>query len=138
MAEHSVHDTRTDDSRSEFIECAEVADIPDEGVIAVNVSGQSIALAKSDGEIFAVDNRCPHMGYPLNRGSVHDGILICHWHHAMFDLASGCTFHPFADDVEPFPIEVRDGKVYVNVGTNGCESYGAMERTTPRRSRTKH
>lgn len=119
MAEHSVHDTRTDDSRSEFIECAEVADIPDEGVIAVNVSGQSIALAKSDGEIFAVDNRCPHMGYPLNRGSVHDGILICHWHHAMFDLASGCTFHPFADDVEPFPIEVRDGKVYVNVGTNG-------------------
>lgn len=119
MAEHSVHDTRTDDSRSEFIECAEVADIPNEGVIAVNVSGQSIALAKSDGNIFAVDNRCPHMGYPLNRGSVHDGILICHWHHAMFDLASGCTFHPFADDVEPFPVEVRDGKVYVNVSTNG-------------------
>ena len=120
MAEHSGSNLRADDSTPEFIECAEVAKIPDEGVIAVNVSGQPIALAKSEGKIFAVDNRCPHMGYPLNRGSVHDGILICHWHHAMFDLASGCTFHPFADDVQPYPVEVRDGKVYVSVGANGA------------------
>lgn len=107
---------------SEFIKCAEVADIPEEGVIAVNVAGHSIALAKSNGKIFAVDNRCPHMGYPLNRGSVQDGILICHWHHAMFDLASGCTFHPFADDVQAYPIDVREGSVYVNVGTNGADA----------------
>ena len=107
---------------SEFIKCAEVADIPEEGVIALNVAGHSIALAKSNDKIFAVDNRCPHMGYPLNRGSVQDGILICHWHHAMFDLASGCTFHPFADDVQAYPIDVRDGSVYVNVGTNGADA----------------
>ena len=107
---------------SEFIKCAEVADIPEEGVIALNVAGHSIALAKSNGKIFAVDNRCPHMGYPLNRGSVQDGILICHWHHAMFDLASGCTFHPFADDVQAYPIDVREGSVYVNVGANGADA----------------
>lgn len=122
MAEHLAHSLQADDSKAEFIECAKVAEIPDDGIIAVNVSGQSIALAKSDGKIFAVDNRCPHMGYPLNRGSVHDGILICHWHHAMFDLASGCTFHPFADDVQPYPIEVRDGKVYVAVSANGANA----------------
>ena len=107
---------------SEFIKCAEVADIPEEGVIAVNIAGHSIALAKSNDKIFAVDNRCPHMGYPLNRGSVQDGILICHWHHAMFDLASGCTFHPFADDVQAYPIDVREGSVYVNVGANGADA----------------
>ena len=28
------------------------------------------------------DNRCPHMGFPLDRGSVEDGTLTCHWHHA--------------------------------------------------------
>ena len=107
---------------SEFIKCAEVADIPEEGIIAVNVAGHSIALAKSNHKIFAVDNRCPHMGYPLNRGSVQDGILICHWHHAMFDLASGCTFHPFADDVQAYPIDVRDSSVYVNVSANGADA----------------
>ena len=108
--------------QTEFIECAEVSAIPEEGVIAVNVTGQPIALARSNGKIFAVDNRCPHMGYPLNRGSVQDGILICHWHHAMFDLASGCTFHPFADDVQAYPVEIRNGSVYVNVSPNGANA----------------
>ena len=122
MAEQTRHELSPHHSGTEFIECADVSEIPDEGVIAINVSGQPIALAKSDGKIFAVDNRCPHMGYPLNRGSVHDGILICHWHHAMFDLASGCTFHPFADDVQPYPIEIRDGKVYVDVSANGANA----------------
>jgi nitrite reductase/ring-hydroxylating ferredoxin subunit len=32
------------------------------------------------------------MGFPLDRGSIEDGILTCHWHRARFDLASGCTF----------------------------------------------
>ena len=75
MAEQTRHELNAHHGGTEFIECAEVSEIPDEGVIAVNVAGQPIALAKSDGKIFAVDNRCPHMGYPLNRGSVHDGIL---------------------------------------------------------------
>jgi len=39
------------------------------------------------------------MGFPLDRGSVEDGILTCHWHHARFDFASGCTFDLWADDV---------------------------------------
>ena len=48
---------------------------------------------------FAVDNRCPHLGFPLHRGSVADGILTCHWHHARFDIASGGGFDLWADDL---------------------------------------
>jgi nitrite reductase/ring-hydroxylating ferredoxin subunit len=51
-----------------------------------------ILVVEDQGRIFALDNRCPHMGFPLDRGSIEDGILTCHWHHARFDLASGCTF----------------------------------------------
>ena len=74
----------------------------DHGPIAVFHEGDSV---------FAVDNRCPHMGFPLHRGTVQDGILTCHWHEARFDLASGCTFDLFADDVPTYPVEVRDGEV---------------------------
>lgn len=52
-------------------------------------------------------------GFPLARGSVQDGILTCHWHHARFDLASGCTFDLWADDVPSCPVEVRDGEVWI-------------------------
>src|SRR5437660_12468544 len=65
------------------------------------------------GRVFALDNRCPHMGFPLERGSVEDGILTCHWHHARFDLESGCTFDLWADDVPICPVEVRNGDVWV-------------------------
>ena len=63
--------------------------------------------------MFALDNRCPHLGFPLHRGSVEDGILTCHWHHARFDLASGCTFDLWADDVPTAAVELRDGVVWV-------------------------
>ena len=44
-----------------------------------------------------------------------DGILTCHWHHARFDLSSGGTFDPFADDVRSFPVSVDDdGEVWVD------------------------
>ena len=74
-----------------------------------------IVVFHSDGNLHAVDNRCPHMGFPLHRGTVEDGILTCHWHHARFDLKSGCTFDLFADDATVYPVEVRDGRVYIDV-----------------------
>jgi hypothetical protein len=55
------------------------------------------------------------MGFPLHRGTIQDGILTCHWHHARFDLASGGTFDLWADDVPSFPVEIRDGSVWVNL-----------------------
>ena len=54
------------------------------------------------------------MGFPLSRGTIRDGILTCHWHHAKFDLSGGCTFDPFADDVTPFYVEIRDGDVWLD------------------------
>ena len=49
------------------------------------------------------------MGFPLDRGSVDDGILTCHWHHARFAVESGCTFDLWADDVPTCPVEIRAG-----------------------------
>ena len=79
--------------------------------------GHNIAVFYHQNEIYAVDNRCPHMGFPLSQGSVEDGILTCHWHHARFDLESGGTFDPWADDVRSFPVEVRDGEIWVDVSS---------------------
>jgi nitrite reductase/ring-hydroxylating ferredoxin subunit len=66
------------------------------------------------GHVFALDNRCPHLGFPLHRGSVEDGVLTCHWHHARFDLRTGGTFDLWADDVPTAAVELRkDGTVWV-------------------------
>ncbi len=83
------------------------------GCLVVTGDHGPIAVFHDAGSVYAVDNRCPHMGFPLHRGTVHDGILTCHWHEARFDLASGCTFDLFADDVPTYPVEVRDGQVWL-------------------------
>ncbi|WP_435124387.1 Rieske (2Fe-2S) protein [Halobaculum sp. D14] len=83
--------------------------------------GTPIALFYHEGEIRAVNNRCPHMGFPLTEGSVEEGVLTCHWHHARFELSCGDTFDPWADDVDTYPTEVRDGDVYVNPEPNRTE-----------------
>ena len=80
----------------------------------VTGGGHTFAVFYHNDQVYAVDNRCPHMGFPLDRGSVKDGILTCHWHHARFDLSSGGTFDPFADDVRTFPVAIVDGEVWVD------------------------
>jgi nitrite reductase/ring-hydroxylating ferredoxin subunit len=72
-----------------------------------------LVVVHDNGRVFALDNRCPHLGFPLHRGSVENGILTCHWHHARFDLATGGTFDSWADDVPAAPVEIRDGVVWV-------------------------
>ena len=88
--------------------------VKERGCTVVTGGGHSIAVFYHEGEVHAVDNRCPHMGFPLDRGSVQDGILTCHWHHARFDLSSGGTFNPFADNVRGFPVNVVDGQVWID------------------------
>ena len=102
-----------------FVRAASLKDLRERGRLAVRVGGHSLALFFEGGKVHAVDNRCPHMGFPLDRGTVNDGILTCHWHHARFDLESGGTFDQFADDARAFPTEVRNGDVWVDPTPRG-------------------
>ena len=103
---------------------ASLEELEAKGRMVVGVEGNTVCLLLEGGEVHAVDNRCPHMGFPLHRGSVADGILTCHWHHARFDLCSGGTFDQWADELRRFPVEVEDGEIYVDV--------------TPRRDPVEH
>ena len=91
-----------------------VEEVRARGCTVVTGGGHAIAVFPIGDRFAAVDNRCPHMGFPLDRGTVSNGILTCHWHHARFDLSSGGTFDPFADDVGSFPVTVSGGRVWVD------------------------
>src|SRR5207248_6989468 len=98
-----------------MVRAASVQEVEAKGRLVGHVEGHTLVLFAEGGEIFAVDNRCPHMGFPLHRGTEQYGILTCHWHHARFDLCSGGTFDQWADDLRSFPVELRDGEVWVDL-----------------------
>jgi nitrite reductase/ring-hydroxylating ferredoxin subunit len=79
----------------------------------VDTPGGAVLLVVDGDIVAALDDRCPHMGFPLHRGSVEDGILTCHWHHARFDLCSGSTFDLWADDVPARAVRIVGGEVWV-------------------------
>src|SRR5215831_18890290 len=102
-----------------MLRAAALDDVRRLGSLVSHVHGHTLALFADGDDVRAVDNRCPHMGFPLHRGTLHDGILTCHWHHARFDVATGGTFDQWADDLRVFPVEVRDGDVWVDLAPLG-------------------
>ena len=98
-----------------FVRATRLEDLRSAGHMTVQLNGHAMVLFSDGEQVYALDNRCPHMGFPLDRGTVKDGILTCHWHHARFDMESGGTFDQWADDVRCFPVEIRDGEVWVDV-----------------------
>jgi nitrite reductase/ring-hydroxylating ferredoxin subunit len=108
-----------------YIRIAKLKDIEAAGgCLTLSVKKQPIALFSYNSKIYAIDNRCPHMGFPLSQGTLKDGILTCHWHHARFDLHNGGTFDQWAGDVVSYPVQIRsNNEVWVKMSRSvGDES----------------
>jgi len=106
-------------TQSNFVKVADLKDVPEGTPKAVKVEGRSIALFQHQGSFYATDNQCPHMGYPLTRGRVRNGVLTCDWHGWSYDMRGGGCFTGGCDDLDTFPVEVRDGAICIDVSGGG-------------------
>jgi nitrite reductase/ring-hydroxylating ferredoxin subunit len=96
------------------VDAGSVQELEAAGRVLTKVGDRPVVVFWHEGRAWAVEDRCPHLGFPLHRGSVEAGLLTCHWHHARFDLASGCALDLFADDATGFDVAVADGRVLVS------------------------
>ena len=97
------------------VDVGAVGDLRKRGFLLGKAGHQPVCVFWHEGRAYAIDDRCPHMGFPLHRGTVESGLVTCHWHHARFDLLSGGTLDPFADDVRAYEVEIEDERVVVSV-----------------------
>jgi nitrite reductase/ring-hydroxylating ferredoxin subunit len=75
---------------------------------------QVVLFRLASGEIHAIDNRCPHEGYPLSTGMLKDGILTCEWHNWKFRLCDGACILG-GEDVRHYPVRVHEGAIWLDV-----------------------
>lgn len=62
----------------------------EDGAVLFKHPPKQIALFKAGDRVYAVDNRCPHEGYPLKEGTLDgDRVLTCKWHNWKFRLSDG-------------------------------------------------
>jgi 3-phenylpropionate/trans-cinnamate dioxygenase ferredoxin subunit len=85
-----------------FVKACSLADIPDGGVVGVEVEGTPVALVRQDGDVHALRDVCSHAEVALSEGEVYDGTLECWLHGSCFDVRTGKPTGPPA--TRPVPV----------------------------------
>ena len=75
--------------QTEFVEVANVNEIPAGKMKHVEVNGKEIVIANMNGKFCALDDRCAHMNAPLSMGNLTGDVVTCPFHGAKFNVASG-------------------------------------------------
>ena len=100
----------------EFTRVASVSDVPAGTLKGVLAKMQPIVLANVEGTVYALDDQCSHQEYPLADGELDGGEVVCIYHGARFDACSGKNKGlPAIRPVKVFPVQVRDGDIYVEL-----------------------
>lgn len=99
-----------------FVEVAKKSEIPESGAIAVEVEGKRLALINLSGEIYAIDDECPHEGGPLSEGAISGEEIECPWHTSHFNIKTGrVTMDPATEDVVTYRVRLVGDAVEVEI-----------------------
>jgi 3-phenylpropionate/trans-cinnamate dioxygenase ferredoxin subunit len=102
---------------TDFVKICAVDDIAEGTSISASIDGLEIAIVHaSDGNVYAIRDECSHAAVPLSEGEVEGCTLECWLHGSRFDLRTGNpTGLPATVAVPVYPVEIRDGFVFVSV-----------------------
>lgn len=80
------------------------------------VKDKEILISRVGTAYYAVAGRCTHAAWPLSPEEVEGFEVVCTLHGARFDLRDGCpTTGPASKPLAIFPIELRNGELYVSL-----------------------
>ena len=68
-----------------------------------------------DGNYFAIDDVCPHMGASLSGGQVEDGIVTCPWHAWRFRLTDGAWADNPRIKIGCYPVRIEGEQIQIQV-----------------------
>jgi len=103
-----------------WVDAGSLEELSARGRRVFKAGGRQLLLIKAGDRIVACNNRCPHQGYPLSEGTLSEArpgeacTLTCNWHNWKFDLSSGEALVG-GDTLRLYPVDVREGRVFVDV-----------------------
>jgi 3-phenylpropionate/trans-cinnamate dioxygenase ferredoxin component len=104
-----------------YIPVARVDEIPPGSMKAVDASGKQILVANVGGSFFAIQRKCPHLGFNLCKGKLREHVVTCPIHHAGFDVRDGSAVGPAnmlilkikTKDAQSFSVKIEGDQVLV-------------------------
>ncbi len=101
-----------------FVKVGLGSEIPEGEVRTFEAEGTSMAIARVDGKLYAIEDVCTHDDGPLGEGVLDGCEIECPRHGARFDIRTGAaTRMPAAAPVAVFAVKVENGEILVEVET---------------------
>jgi len=80
------------------------------------VATERIVIARLGDDVYAYEDRCPHLGVPLSEGELRDGVITCRAHRFCYDARTGTGVNPRGTQLRSFPTWTAAGQIVVEVG----------------------
>ena len=109
---------------SDYVRVARTSEIPVGTMKKAEVSGKEILIANVNGDFYAINNKCTHMGNPLSEGVLNGNIVTCTiGHNAQFDVTTGkvvarpkvAFLHPKIKDALSYQLKVENEDIMVKL-----------------------
>ena len=101
----------------QFVTVAKLEDLDPGMCRSVELKNLGLALFNVEGEIYALDNTCPHAGGPLGEGTLEDEVVTCPWHGWKFNVRTGQRLKNPSQGwaVQSYEVRVVEGVIQVLV-----------------------
>jgi len=101
---------------SRLIRLGRVSELSKFKMKSFRVNNENILLISLDGEFYAFEDKCPHMGYPLSMGSLNGEILKCGFHYAKFNVIDGKPLSPSANKpLKKYRVILKENEVFIEL-----------------------
>jgi nitrite reductase/ring-hydroxylating ferredoxin subunit len=84
-------------------------------VRGVSLGDVDVVLCNVDGDLFAYEDRCPHLANPLSHGVLQHNTLTCAAHEWEFDARTGQGVNPQVARLKPFPVRLDDDRIFIAI-----------------------
>ncbi len=101
------------DDENVFVSVLDEKELQEGSMKLVDVEGVPVLFVKVFGEIFVIDNRCPHMYCGFSGGSLDGYVIVCPCHEWRFDLRTGEYEEEKAMKLTKYEWKLESGKIWV-------------------------
>ena len=99
--------------RPPFVKVATVHEVPENSIAHIVLHDKPMALCNLDGQFYAVNAACPHMGGPLASRRLNGRVIACPWHSWTFDVRTGLPDHPGGHSISAYEVRVEGQDILV-------------------------
>jgi methionine sulfoxide reductase heme-binding subunit len=117
-----------DNAKDGYVKVCDINDIEEDRAKMFCIDAERIAVYKTSGKLFAVNNVCKHQNGPLGEGKILDGCITCPWHGYQYLPQNGQSPPPFKEKVSTYDVKINGTTVWINPQpyAEGTERPGAV------------